>query len=151
MWPKQTLQMCKMNITSNGRRPQMEDYLRYQKWNISATTGQIFPKFYTKAYVNKANVTNFSNEDDLQWKTTSNGRLTQISKVKQLLVRSSLIFFWPNQTLQMFQMKTTSNGWQHQISKVKYLSKTRSDLPQIGNVSSVDQTKLYKCSKWRRP
>ena len=45
MWPKQTLQMCKMNITSNGRRPQMEDYLRYQKWNISATTGQIFPKF----------------------------------------------------------------------------------------------------------
>ena len=43
--------------------------------------------------------------------------------------------------------KMTSSGRLPQMSKVKYLSKTRSDLPQIGNVSSVDQTKLYKCSK----
>ena len=71
----------------------MEDYLKYQKWNISATTGQNF---------------------------------------KFKLLRA-------NQTLQMFQTKTTSSGWQLQISKVKYLSNTRSDLPQIGNISLVDQ------------
>ena len=29
----------------NGRWPQMEDYPKYQKWNISATTGRILPKF----------------------------------------------------------------------------------------------------------
>ena len=41
-WPTQTLQMFKIKTTSNGRRPQMEDYLKYQKWNISAATGLIF-------------------------------------------------------------------------------------------------------------
>jgi hypothetical protein len=45
LWPKRTLQMFQMKTTSNGRWPQMEDYLKYQKWNISATTGRIFPKF----------------------------------------------------------------------------------------------------------
>jgi hypothetical protein len=32
----------------------------------------------------KVNFPNVSNEDDLKWKTTSNGRLPQISKVKYL-------------------------------------------------------------------
>ena len=45
MWPKQTLQMFQMKMTSNERRPQMEDYIKYHKWNISATTGRIFPIF----------------------------------------------------------------------------------------------------------
>ena len=45
IWPKQTFQMFQMKTTSNERRPQMEDYLKYQKWDISATTSQIFHKF----------------------------------------------------------------------------------------------------------
>ena len=45
IWPKRTMQMFQMKTTSNGRWPQMEDYLKYQKCNISATTGRIFPKF----------------------------------------------------------------------------------------------------------
>jgi hypothetical protein len=32
----------------------------------------------------KENFANVSNEDDLKWKMTSNGRLSQISKVKYL-------------------------------------------------------------------
>ena len=84
-------------------------------------------------------------EDDIKWKTNSN--IKSETTTGQILPN----FCWPNQTLQMFQIKTTFNGWQLQISNVKYISKTRSDLPQIGNVSSVDQTKLYKCFKWRRP
>jgi hypothetical protein len=34
--------------------------------------------------MNKAHFTNVSNEDDLKWKITSNGRLPKISKVKYL-------------------------------------------------------------------
>jgi len=77
---------------------------------------------------------------------TSNGRLTQISKVQQLLVRSSLVFLnKPNSTNvsieDNLQWMTTSN------IKSEISQQNPSDLPQIGNVSSVDQTKLYKCSK----
>ena len=94
-------------MTSNGKRPPMEDYLKYQKSNISAATGgkvpkfetisattrKIFPKFSTQAYVTKANFTNVSHEDDLQWKTISNFK-REISK--QLLVVSS-----PNSKLKL--------------------------------------------------
>ena len=45
MWPKRTLQMFEMKTTSNGRWPQIEGYLKYRKWNISA--GRTSPKFYT--------------------------------------------------------------------------------------------------------
>ena len=37
--------MFQMKTTSNGKWPQLEDYLKYQKYNISKTTGWIFPKF----------------------------------------------------------------------------------------------------------
>ena len=55
----------------------------------------------------KENYANVSNEDDLKWKMTANGRLPK-------------------------------------ISKVIYLSKTRLDLPQIGNVSSEQKGKQLK-------
>jgi hypothetical protein len=44
IWPKQILQIFQIRMTSNGRGPQIEDYLKYQNWNISPTTGLIFPK-----------------------------------------------------------------------------------------------------------
>ena len=43
--PKQTLQIFQMKTTYNRRRHQKEDYFKYQKWNISATTGRMFSKF----------------------------------------------------------------------------------------------------------
>jgi hypothetical protein len=58
--------MFQMKTTFNERRPKMEEYIKYQKCNILATTGLNFPKFETLAYVPKANLTNVSNEDDLQ-------------------------------------------------------------------------------------
>jgi hypothetical protein len=45
--PKRTLQMFQMKTTSDGRWPQVEDYLKCQKWNISAKPGRIFLKSET--------------------------------------------------------------------------------------------------------
>ena len=53
MKPKKNLQMFQMKTTSNGRRPQIEDYLNNQKRTISATTGWML------------DVRNVSNEDNL--------------------------------------------------------------------------------------
>jgi hypothetical protein len=143
--------MSQMKTTSNGIGPQIGDYLKFKKWNISdlpqilnfGLCDQI--KFKKSFKWRQPSI-----KDDLKWKTTSNIK-NEISQ--QLLVESSPTFKLKllrlNQNFQMFQMKTTSSGWQLQISKVKYLSKTMSDLPQIVNVSSVDQTKLYECFKWR--
>ena len=50
----------------------MEDNLKYQKWNISATICVILPEFKTRVHIKKTNYKNVSNEDDLEWKTTSN-------------------------------------------------------------------------------
>ena len=50
---------------------------KYEKWNISATTGQILPEFETEAIGNKSECTKVSHEDnlltkdDFQQKTTS--------------------------------------------------------------------------------
>jgi hypothetical protein len=93
----------------------MEDYLKYQKWNISTTTGLIFPNFRLSPKWPKQTLQIFKwkrtqMEDDLKWKTNSNIK-NEISQ--QLLVGSSPNFTirltWPKQTLWMFQMKTTSN------------------------------------------
>jgi hypothetical protein len=61
MWLKQILQMFQMKTTSDGRQPQMEDYHTYQKCNIAATTGRIFPKLETFEWRQPSMV------DDLNW------------------------------------------------------------------------------------
>ena len=76
---------------------------------------------------------NVSKEDELQWKTTSNRRLPQISKVKYLST------YWPPMEDDL-KWKTTSN--------IK--SNNWSDLFQILNWGLWDQSKLYKCFKWKR-
>ena len=54
-------------------------------------------------------------------------------------------------------MKMTSNGSRLimvkdlKISKVEYLSNHWSDVPQISNLSTGDQSKIKKYIKWRRP
>ena len=71
MGPKQTLQMFQMKTTYHGRRPQMEDYLKWKSTlNIKSEISQ---KLLIRSSPNlKLRLMNVSNEDDLQWKTTSN-------------------------------------------------------------------------------
>ena len=70
----------------------MEDDLKwkmtskYEKQNISATTGQILLKFETYAYRTKPKVTKVSNEDDLQWKMTSKYEKENISETTGQIV-----------------------------------------------------------------
>ena len=44
------VQWCQMKMTSNGRRPEMEMTSKYEKLNITATTGWILLRFETYAY-----------------------------------------------------------------------------------------------------
>ena len=62
----------------------MEDYLKYQNLNISLTTGLLSRKLYAYTYLTKPSQANVSNEDDLKWKMTSNGRLPKKAKFKYL-------------------------------------------------------------------
>jgi hypothetical protein len=64
---------------------QLKMTLKYEKQNISATTGRILLKFETYANGIKPEYTRVSTEDDLQWKMTSNMK-RRISQ--QPLVRS---------------------------------------------------------------
>ena len=117
----------------------------------------------------KANFTNVWNEYNLQWKTTSNRRLHQISKVKYLSnywsdllpilklglcdqIKLYKCFKWRQPPIEDdLKWKTTWNGRLPQISKVKYLTNNWSDLPKILYLGLYDQSKVYKCLKWRRP
>ena len=80
MWPKQTLQMFQKKMTSNGRRPQIEDYLKCQKRNISANLLMVgsSPNFKLWLMWPKHTLQTF------QKKTPSNRRLPQMTKVKYL-------------------------------------------------------------------
>jgi hypothetical protein len=81
--------------------------------------------------VTKENFANVSNEDDIKWKMTSNGRLPQISKVEYLSNDwSDLPKIYTCMTKAKFtnvsneddfQWKRTSDGILPQISKMKYL------------------------------
>ena len=51
-----------MKTTSNKM---MEEDLKYQNWNISATTGPIFLKVKTEAFLTKLNYKSISDKDDL--------------------------------------------------------------------------------------
>ena len=65
-WPNQTLQMIQVKLTTNERRPPI---MKVKYINISCW---ILSQFITWALVIKPNLTNVSNENDLQWKMTSN-------------------------------------------------------------------------------
>ena len=110
-----------------------------------------------------------SNEDDhqwkttLKWKTTSNGRLPQISKVKHLNIywsdlpkKINLGLCDQTKLLECFKwrwlpMEDDPNGRLPQMSKVKYLNNYWSDLPQLLNLGLCDQTKLYEYFIWKWP
>ena len=92
---------------------------KYEKWNISATTGRILLKFETESIGIKSERTKVSNEDNLKRKTTSNGRQPQNLKSgisQQPLVgsysHSNLKLIRSNQSVQRYQIKMTSNGRQ---------------------------------------
>ena len=63
-----------MNMTSNGRGPKMEEDLKILKIEYLSNHWSDLTQIETYAYRTKPKVTKVSNEDDLQWKMTSNGR-----------------------------------------------------------------------------
>jgi hypothetical protein len=150
MWPKKTLQMFQIKMNSNGRQTQLEDHLKYPKWNISATTGLIFPKILNLGLCDKSKLYKYFKwrqpiiEDDIQWKTTSNvkSEIPQQLLVQKWWVVVQLI------TLSNVPMKMTPNGRQIQLTKVNKFSNWLV-LPQFQNWCLSDQTKYYKCFKWR--
>jgi hypothetical protein len=110
----------------------------------------------------KPECTKVSNEEGLQWKTTSSGRWPQNMKIRisqQPLVGSysnlKLKLLGSNQSEQTYQMKTTSSGRRPLteddliIWKVEYISNHWSDLTQIWNLNYWDQTTVHKGIKWR--
>ena len=149
------------------RWPQTEDDLqwkttsKYEKWNISATSVRILLKFESEAIGINSECTKVSNQDDLNQKTTSNGRQPQNLKSgisQQPLVgsysNSNLKLIGSTQIVHRYQIKMTSNVKQPpteddlKIWKVEYLSIHWSDLTQIWNCSYWDQIRLYTGINW---
>jgi hypothetical protein len=89
MWPKQTLQMCKMNITSNGRSPKMVRSSPNFKLRLMwpKQTLQIFKWRWPQM------------EDDIKWSTNSN--IISETTTGQILPKS----FWPNRTYKCFKWR----------------------------------------------
>jgi hypothetical protein len=138
-----------MKTATNGRWPQnMKSGISQQPLAGS------YSNFILKQ--DKTECTKVSNEDDLQRKTTSNGR-PQIWKVE----------YTSNHWLKLNQIWNLSY-WDHtrvdegikwtqpptkdlKIWKVEYLSNHGSDLTQIWNLSCWDQTRVYKGITYRWP
>ena len=128
--------------------------------NISVTTEWIFLKFQTLAQGTKpkskmlemritSDGRRSPTEDDLQLKATSNGRWPQniLCWISQQPLMGSFFKFkvklrGPNQNKKCLKWRWPSMEDDLKISKVEYLSNHWSDLPQILNLSSGDQTKI---------
>ena len=67
----QRLQRCQMKMTSNGRRPKMEDDLKILKVEYLSNHWSDFPQISNISLGDQTKIKNTQNEDDLQWKTTS--------------------------------------------------------------------------------
>ena len=103
------------------------------------------------------NIQDISTKDNLEWKMTSNGRLPKTAKFEYLsnhcfdLSRILNYGFYDQIKLSDVQnilneddleWKMTSNRRLPKTAKFEYLSKHWSDLSQILNLDSCDQTKL---------
>ena len=88
----------------------------------------------------KANFTNVANEEDLQWKTTSNGRLPQISKVRYLSN------YWPDLPQILYLGYVTkanfANVFNEDDLQWKTTSNIKSEISQ--HLSLCDQTKTLQ-------
>ena len=108
----------------------------------------------------KANFSNGLNEDDFNWKMTSNGRLSQLLKVEylsnywsdisqilnlSLYDQSKLIIFFSNEDDSKWKM--TSNGRLPNKLNMEYLSNYWSNISQILNLSVYYLSKLFKYFK----
>ena len=117
------LQIFEMKTTCNGRGSPIENNLKILKVDY-LSNHNIGSYLNSKLKLRRPNhiSTNLWNEDDLQWKRTSNGRQPQNIKsdiTKQLLIGSysnfKLKLRWPNFIFQIHKMKMTSNGRQLQV------------------------------------
>ena len=104
----------------------------------------------------KANFSKNLNEDDFNWKMTSNGRLPQLLKLEYLCNYwsdlsqiLSLGFYDQSKPFKCFnlrrlQMEMTSNGRLPQLLVVEYLCNYWSDLSQNLNLGFYDHGKPFK-------
>ena len=106
----------------------------------------------------KSECTKVSNEDDLQRKTTTNGRRPQ--NMKSGISQQPLVGSYSNLKLKLWDQIRVYKGIKSRrppaeddlkIWKVEYFSFHWSDLTQIWNWSKYDQIRAYKDIKWRRP
>ena len=70
-----------MKTTFNGRRPRMEDDLKIWKFEYLSSHWSDLPQILNISLWDQTKVKIGLNEDNLQWKTTSNGRWPQNMKI----------------------------------------------------------------------
>ena len=133
----------------------MEDDLKIWKFECLGNHWSNLPQILTLSSGDQTKVKIGFNEDDLQWKTTSNGRWPQNMKIwisqqpligyssnfKHKLIRSYQIqkrFQWRRPSFEDLMEDDLK------VQKFEYLSSHWSDLPQILNISSWDQTIIKK-------
>ena len=150
--------MLEMKTTSNGRRPQnIKSWISQQPLIGSSSNFKLKLRGpnQNQKYMKWRRP---PMEDDLQWKTTSNGRRPPNIKSwisQQPLIGSSSNFKLklrgPNQNKKYLKWRRPPMEDNLKILKVEYLSNHWSDLPQILNLVLRDQTNIKKCMKWRWP
>ena len=138
--------MLVMKSTSNGRQPQNIKSLISQQPLISFSS--IFFQILNLALFHQVMFLNHWNEDDLNLKTTKNGRRPQ--NMKRWISQQPLIGFssnfklklrGPNQNEKCLEQRLPPMEDDLKILKVKYLCNHWSDFPQISNLSWGDRTK----------
>ena len=94
-WDHSKVKKVPMKTTFNGRRPLMEDDLKIRKFEYLSSHCSNFPQILNIGSGEQSRVKKSFNEDNLQCKTTCNGRWLQNMKIwisQQPLIESSSNF-----------------------------------------------------------
>jgi hypothetical protein len=138
-------------MTSNGRRPPMEDNLKIWKVEYLSNQWSDLTQVWKWSYWDQLRV--YKGIKGIKWRWNLKSGISQ-----QPLVGSysnlNLKLIWSTQIVHRYQTKMTSNVKQPpteddlKIWKVEYLSIHWSDLTQIWNCSYWDQIRLYTGINW---
>ena len=98
-----------MKTTSNGRCPSMEEDLKKWKVEILSNHWSDLTQIWYLSYLVKpeCTFTKISNKNDLQWKTTSNGRKPQ--NIKSRISQQPLVGSYSNLKLKLLGSKHSAN------------------------------------------
>jgi hypothetical protein len=125
-------------MTSNGRRSPMEDNLKYEKWNISTTTGRILLKLKLKLIWSNHNGQRY------QMEMTSNGRRSPMEddlNMKSGIYQQPLVGSFSNLKLKLWDEIRVYKG-------IKWRRPPVEDNLKIWNISaSTGRILLYLISQ----